>query len=934
LTPRERLELFIPVCQAVQHAHTKGIIHRDIKPSNVLVTVQDGKAVPKVIDFGVAKATAQGSEERTAFTDLRQFIGTPEYMSPEQAGMGDRADGGGVDIDTRSDVYSLGVLLYELLVGTTPLDAKQLRSAAFAEMQRIIREVDPPKPSTRLSTLETLASVAACRQVEPRRMGALVRGDLDWIVMKCLEKDRARRYETANGLAADVQRHLNGEAVVAAPPSRAYRIRKFVRKHRAGLATATALAVLLLAGAGVSTWQAVRATRAETHSRERLTQLEKSDGILTSIFADLDIRAVKQGSEPLEAVLAKRLVKAGEQLKGEAVGDPVVVADLQDRLGQSLLNLGYPDDAVLLLTKARQTLTSRLGADHPDTLLCTRTLAATYLEVDKLDLALPLLEENLRLTRAKLGADHPDTFLAMNNLADGYRSAGKMDVALPLVEEALKLARAKLPVDDPEVLLLMNNLAASYASAGKLSMALPLLEDNFRLTTAKLGVDHPQTLASRQNLGDCYENAGLLDRALPLLEENYRLARGRLGIDHPDTLRSMRDLASCYKSAGKLDQALALWEEYLRLARGKLGTDHPVVAAALNHLGLFLVDLGRLPEAEDKFREAAATNERLYSGSDNENTANVLSNLARVLERMGRAADAERVLRDTLAMRQRLFKGDNHDVGLTMDRLGELLRARGALDEAEPFIRGALAMAQRLFPGDHPDVVAGLNRLALLLGDRGEYEAAERCYRDALAMHLRLSKKHDVEEAVILRNLGLTTLARGHFKEAETVLKQALEIQRRLLPPTSPDLAQTMSAFGYSLLGQATAAAGAEAEPILHDCLQIRRKLFPDGHPRQWITYNTMSMLGESLVLQGKCADAEPLLLDAYRALKDDPRVPPPAPPLRINVQLRLLGNIVHLYEAWHKAEPGKGYDAKAAEWRAKLDASTPAPIPAPEPGK
>ncbi|HVU63579.1 MAG TPA: serine/threonine-protein kinase, partial [Phycisphaerales bacterium] len=287
LTPRERLELFIPVCQAVQHAHTKGIIHRDIKPSNVLVTVQDGKAVPKVIDFGVAKATAQGSEERTAFTDLRQFIGTPEYMSPEQAGMGDRADGGGVDIDTRSDVYSLGVLLYELLVGATPFDARQLRSAAFAEMQRIIREVDPPKPSTRLSTLETLASVAACRQVEPRRMGALVRGDLDWIVMKCLEKDRARRYETANGLAADVQRHLNGEAVVAAPPSRSYRMRRFVSRHRTRVAAVALLTVALLLGLTGTAWAArvARQERDRALAAEREANQRAVDSKLISDFA-------------------------------------------------------------------------------------------------------------------------------------------------------------------------------------------------------------------------------------------------------------------------------------------------------------------------------------------------------------------------------------------------------------------------------------------------------------------------------------------------------------------------------------------------------------------------------------------------------------------------------------------------------------------------
>jgi serine/threonine protein kinase len=228
LNTERRLDLFVQVCQAVQHAHSKGIIHRDIKPSNVLVTIIDGKPVPKVIDFGIAKATASRLTEKTLFTEHRQLIGTPEYMSPEQAEMS------GVDVDTRSDVYSLGVLLYELLTGGTPFGGQRLRSAAYGEIQRIIREEEPDKPSTRLSSMkETIGSIAAHRHIEPARLAKLIRGDLDWIVMKCLEKDRTRRYETANGLAADIKRHLNDETVTAGAPSAGYKLRKFVKRNRA-----------------------------------------------------------------------------------------------------------------------------------------------------------------------------------------------------------------------------------------------------------------------------------------------------------------------------------------------------------------------------------------------------------------------------------------------------------------------------------------------------------------------------------------------------------------------------------------------------------------------------------------------------------------------------------------------------------------------------
>ncbi len=415
LTPRARLRLFVPVCQAIQQAHQKGIIHRDIKPSNVIVRLYDGKPVPKVIDFGVAKATEQKLTERTLLTQHGTAVGTLEYMSPEQAEMS------ALGVDTRSDIYSLGVLLYELLTGSTPLTKKQLNEAAFGEILRIIKEEEPQKPSTRLSELgASLTSISAQRQTEPAKLSKLVKGELDWIVMKTLEKDRNRRYESASAIAADVQRYLNDEAVQACPPTTRYRLRKFASKNRAVLTTAATIAFLLLVGVTISSWQAVRARRAE-----RVANEERAIAVAVDEFLQKDLlgqAAPDLNARDKKVTVEELLGRAATRVAAKFENQPRIEAAILQTIGNSYRALGDYPAAQPHLERALEINQRLLGEEHPDTLSSMNSLASLYTDQALYAKAEPLYTKTLEARRRVLGEEHLDTLETMNNLGALYYS--------------------------------------------------------------------------------------------------------------------------------------------------------------------------------------------------------------------------------------------------------------------------------------------------------------------------------------------------------------------------------------------------------------------------------------------------------------------------------------------------------------------------------
>ena len=504
LTPRQRLELFVQVCHAVQHAHQKAIIHRDLKPSNVLVALYDGKPVPKVIDFGVAKATGGPLSEHTACTGFGQMVGTLQYMSPEQAELNQ------LDVDTRSDIYSLGVLLYELLTGTTPIEGKRLKEAALLEALRLIREEEPPPPSTRLSTAEALPSISANRDMEPKKLARSLKGELDWIVMKCLEKDRTRRFETASGLAIDVLRHLNDEPVFARPAGRAYRLRKFVRRHRLGVTAGTAVALGLVLGTTGATVGMVRALKAKNAETRQLVETE----------------AARSEAASVNAILQEILRSADPQI---AMGKQVLVRDVLDRTANSL-------EQGALTSKPR----TEAGIRH--------ALGVTYAGLGMYRAAEVQLRRALEMRRTLLGERHPDIAQSICSLAAVRDQQGDPKEAESLTRQAMAMLRALRRDEHPLYAESLRRLATLMTERGELSAAEPLHREALALYRKVMGADHPETAGSLMNLGILLATKRDLAEAEASFRQALEIRRKTAGNSHPEVARCLHNLATVLSS--------------------------------------------------------------------------------------------------------------------------------------------------------------------------------------------------------------------------------------------------------------------------------------------------------------------------------------------------------------------------------------------------
>ncbi len=884
LSLEERLNLFIPVCKAVQHAHQKGILHRDLKPSNVLVAIYDGKPVPKVIDFGLAKALqhAQKLTDKTMITELGKVVGTLQYMSPEQA----RADA--MDVDTRTDIYALGVMLYELLTGSTPLETATLGTKALLQVLAIIRDTDPPRPSDRLSHIgDSISGISDQRQILPSKLRQILRGELDWVVMKALEKDRTRRYESASGFADDLQRYLSGDAVLARPPSTAYRLSKLVRKNRGLVTSAAIMTLLLLSGIAGTTYGLVQAKKqtklavAETARANKESQLaavseqaakqsaQQSNQdkqaaemsakrsrdvlqILTRSFRSIDPKEGADALMPAKDVLLRAL----ESVDASSLDD-LGKAQLLESLSSSLTSFGEYEDAIAAARKVLSIRTGNLGDQHPDTLIAMNNLARSLEGAGQSKEAIELLENALPLQKTIAGANHPDTLVSMRNLANSYQSAGRSGEAFELNERLLQISKDNFGDDHPRTLSALSSLASSYFHAGKNEKAIELSEQVLQSEKTNRGLDHPVTLVAMSNLATGYEKAGRHSEALQLTEQIVKLRESKLGEDHPHTLSSIADLAALYMRTGRKDEAIKLQESVLEVQKSKSGISHPVTMRTLSNLAACLREDGqhkRATELNQQAFELRTTN----LGPEHPDTMVSMHNLATCYFASGEIARSIELHERTLRLRQDKLGPDHPETLTSMVSLGHSLSRSGKINEAIELTQKALQLQDAKGGAKCADTGSWFETLMYCHLRTKKIDKAIDALEKAVEFRTALNANGpDTRKSIaLLANLysraGQTDKAIIRFEDLLVLLVQQ--------PGRgAPETLDSQISLGKLL----TKKDSSRAVELLTEVYETRSSKSPEG----WTTFDAQSALGEALFHQGTMSEADKHLQAAYSGL-------------------------------------------------------------------
>ena len=668
-TIRERMALFIDVCRAVQHAHQKGIVHRDLKPSNVLVSVQDGRPAVKIIDFGIAKAIEKPLTDQTFATGAGQFVGTPAYMSPEQLGLT------GQDVDTRADIYSLGVLLYELLAGARPFEARELKTGD--NLMDAIRNREPARPSVRLTGIgaEAQQQVVASRGTDAATLRRVLARELDWVALKAIDKDRSRRYDTANSLAGDLQRYLNDEPVSARPPSRSYRMRKFVARHRVGVGAAAAMLVLIVASAGVILAQSVRVARERDRAATEAAKATSINEFLQQMLSSADPTGT--GSRTVTVVET--------------------------------------------LSAAERRLDATLGSQPEVAAAIRRTLAGTYLGLGEYDRAETILRHAVSTSRA--AGRLPDLVADLGELAGLLRTRDRRDEALRVGREALDLARANV-TDPAQVATLQFIIAETLRQGGDAAAALPMATDVLDARRRIFGEASYEVGSSYQQLGTIAADMGDHARAQVMYRQAADLMRVVRGPQHFATVRVLNDLATTYIVSNEFDKALATLEEVTAIERVTLGDAHPELATSLENLANVLFRLKRQPEAIARLEEVLVVRRKAF-GDDGMPVSRTLFNLGQVYSSVKDVENAERTLPDGVARLERALGATHPDLITAYRGLAALRELQGRWAESVTLTRRSLALALETVGPEHATTATSHWRLGRMLTDEKKYDEAE-----------------------------------------------------------------------------------------------------------------------------------------------------------------------------------------------------------------
>jgi serine/threonine protein kinase/lipopolysaccharide biosynthesis regulator YciM len=709
-----RLDLFARICDGLQHAHQRGIIHRDIKPSNILVTQGDEGPQPKIIDFGVAKATEQSLTDRSALTGLGVLLGTPDYMSPEQADLTP------LDVDTRSDVYSLGVVLYELLTGALPFDRRALREAAFDEMRRQIQEVRPSKPSTRVSEMgERATGSATSRSLDVSSLCKRLAGDLDLITMKALEKERDRRYSSPVELAADIRRHLSNEPVLARAPSATYQLGKLISRHKLTSALIIGFIVTLVSSTVLMGLLYRDAQRNLSRALEAEAEAEQVSDFLVGVFEISDPNEARGNS----ATARELLDTASGKIEEDLAEQPGVQATMMLTMGRVYKSLGLFDPALELQTKALERRETQLPDDASAIAESLTALAAVHLARGEFDEAEGLARRALEIAERQEDSakEALEPLTVLQNL---YWRLRDYKQSLPIAEQLVQMSGDVYGLGSAEVATATRSLAIVNMAMDRTEEAEALYKSVLEIQEGLYDGEHPAIVTTKLNIAEFYRNQARYDEAEAMFLEIQEIEKRIYGENHPQRAFAYNNLGMVYKRRGRYQEAVEQYKIAIAIREAALPENHPMIAWTLDNLGLAYVELDELDKAAESIQRALDI-AMVAVGPDNADTGIVLANLALVRREQKRYDEAEELYRRVLEIDHAVFGREHSETATAMHNLAKVLYFKRQFEESERLFRESIEITTAIHGADHPDVGDSKAELAYVIEELGRLDEAE-----------------------------------------------------------------------------------------------------------------------------------------------------------------------------------------------------------------